>query len=82
MIDDGILIVQSFVRSFDIFQGYTNQQPSSFFKYFQEESAMDGCPNTCVVDTKLNIHVMQENLRQNYIEFLANIANNKTQSMF
>jgi hypothetical protein len=34
MIDDGILIVQSFVRSFDIFQGYTNQQPSSFFKYF------------------------------------------------
>jgi hypothetical protein len=43
---------------------------------------MDGCPNTCVVDTKLNIHVMQENLRQNYIEFLANIANNKTQSMF
>jgi len=43
---------------------------------------MDGCPNTCVVDTKLNIHVMQENLRQNYIEFLANIANNKTRSMF
>lgn len=43
---------------------------------------MDGCQNTCVVDTKLNIHVMQENLRQNYIEFLANIANNKTQSMF
>jgi hypothetical protein len=43
---------------------------------------MDGCPNTCVVDTKLNIHVMQENLRQNYIEFLANNANNKTQSMF
>jgi len=28
MIDDGILIVQSFVRSFDIFQGYTNQRPS------------------------------------------------------
>jgi len=34
---------------------------------------MDGSQNTCVVDTKLNIHVMQENLRQNYIEFLANI---------